>query len=121
MGGTTPFTPLSEDSLLGTDPAHLAYLLGTIERKTAHLPRGHYPAPRVRPQRKPHAFSSEQRLSFDYLKNLIQDLSEGFTASELKRAFRQAALQTHPDQGGSVHSFMTLKGHYETLQGLVQA
>lgn len=121
MGATTPFTPQNEDSILGADPAHLAYLLGKIERRETHAARGNYPAPRVRPQRKPHTFSNEQRLSFDFLKTLIQDLSEGFTATELKRAYRRAALQTHPDHGGSVHAFMALKEHYETLQGLVQS
>ena len=116
MGVETPSAPLKEETILNADPAHLAYLLGQIGRFESRAPRGHYPAPRVRPQRKAHSFSSEQRQSFEFLKTWIQDLSEGFTASELKKAFRQAALRLHPDQGGSPEQFVSLKGHYEILQ-----
>lgn len=116
MGAQTPSAPLKEETLLNADPAHLAYLLGQIGRYESRTPRGHYPAPRVRPQRKPHTFSSEQREAFEFLKMWIHDLSEGFTAAELRKAFRQAALRLHPDQGGSPEEFVSLKSHYETLQ-----
>ncbi|HEY1079340.1 MAG TPA: J domain-containing protein [Bdellovibrio sp.] len=119
MGVETPSAPLQEATILNADPAHLAYLLGQIGRFEPSAPRGHYPAPRVRPERKPHVFSSEQRQSFEFLKTWIQDLSEGFTATELKKAFRQAALRLHPDQGGSPEQFVSLKGHYETLQSVL--
>lgn len=117
--GSETFVNASEESLLNADPSHLAYLIGQISRHEFNSPRGHYPRPAVRPQRKAHSFSPSQKEAFDFLKNWIMDLSEGFTASELKKAFRQAAMILHPDHGGDSQQFMTLKEHYNCLRPLV--
>lgn len=99
-----------------SEPANLAYLMGQMGRFEFQKPRGQYAAPKVRPQRKPHSFSSSQRQSFEFLKTWIHDLSEGYNESELKKAFRQAAMILHPDQGGNTQQFMELKGHFEVLK-----
>lgn len=118
MGEKTFSSPEAAPSSNPTDPAHLAYLLGQINRLEFNRPRGQYPAPQVRPQRKAHAFSSEQRYSYEFLKTWAHTLSEGFTATELKKAFRQAAISLHPDQGGDAQQFVALKGHYDNLRSL---
>lgn len=119
MGKKTPFSPEREASFLSNDPAHLAYLLGNISIKKSQTPQGFYPAPKVRPQRKPHNFSATQRLSYEFFKSWVHEFSEGFTGSELKKAFRQAAIAVHPDHGGSTPLFLELKEHYEVLKSLV--
>ncbi|WII71443.1 J domain-containing protein [Bdellovibrio sp. 22V] len=119
MGQNTASSLGNEASHLNSDPAHLAYLLGQIGRVELQTPRGHYPAPKVRPQRKPHSFSPSQRQAYEFMKSWIHDLSEGFTATELKKAFRQAALILHPDHGGNAQDFVNLKHQYEVLQSVV--
>ncbi|WP_295904410.1 J domain-containing protein [uncultured Bdellovibrio sp.] len=119
MSETSSSSQGNSSANLHADPLHLAYLLGQINRLEFQTPRGQYPAPKVRPQRKPHALSASQRLSYEFLKTWIHDLSEGFTASELKKAFRQTAMILHPDQGGNVQQFLELKDHYENLRSLV--
>ncbi|QDK37182.1 DnaJ domain-containing protein [Bdellovibrio sp. NC01] len=105
-------------SEMSADPANLAYLMGHIGRFEFQKPRGQYAAPKVRPQRKPHSFSTAQRQSFEFLKTWIHDLSEGYSESELKKAFRQAALILHPDRGGNTQQFIELKAHYESLKAI---
>ncbi len=39
----------------------------------------------------------------------------GASLIEVKRAFRQKALQTHPDQGGEAHAFRAVQRAYEKL------
>lgn len=117
--GSEPFTNASEASLLNADPSHLAFLMGQVHRKEFHSARGQYPAPKVRPQRKPHPLSPAQRQAYEFLKTWNHDLSEGFTASELKKAFRHTAMILHPDHGGPPQQFVELKEHYETLRPVV--
>ncbi|KYG63043.1 hypothetical protein AZI87_16530 [Bdellovibrio bacteriovorus] len=119
MGENTSFSPEKESSSLNSDPAHMAFLLGQINRLEFQTRRGHYPQPKVRPQRKAHNFSVSQKLAFEFLKTWVHDLHEGFTANELKKAFRQAALALHPDHGGNTQQFLELKAHYQTLRELV--
>lgn len=119
MGEKASSSPGMNTSNVHADPAHMAYLLGQISRLEFQTPRGQYPAPKVRPQRKPHNFSATQKLSYEFLKTWIHDFSEGFTANELKKAFRQVAMVLHPDQGGSTQQFVELKDHYENLRTLV--
>jgi hypothetical protein len=102
----------SEKSL---DPSHLAYLIGNIGRLST-LHRGGYPPPKIRPARKPHNLSDLQRHSYEFLKKWVHDFSDAFTESELKKAFRQAAIVLHPDQGGNTVLFIELKGHLESLR-----
>lgn len=103
-------------SEINSDPSHLAYLMGHIGRFEFQSPRGQYSPPKVRPQRKPHTFMPHQRQSFEFLKTWIHDFSEAYTEAELKKAFRQAALILHPDQGGNPQQFMELKTHIEILK-----
>lgn len=116
-------TPSQADSKFGTfdsDPANLAYLIGLQRRMDLNLVRGHYPKSKTPPpQRKAHAFTETQLDAYKYIKMWIVDLSEGFTAHELKRAFRKAALILHPDKGGKTEDFLALKRHYELLRPLV--
>lgn len=118
MGEQPNFSSVNESTLLSNDPLHLAFLMGTIARKASPSPRGHYPAPKVRPQRRPHTFTSQQQLSFEFLKSYCFDLSEGFTKEELKKAFRQTAMSLHPDHGGSTELFIQLKVHFRNLQSV---
>jgi len=119
MAENAAFSPEKETSSVQSEPAHLAYLLGKINRLEFSSARGQYPTPKVRPQRKPHTFSSEQRQSYEFFKTWITSLPEGFTGTELKKAFRQAAMVLHPDHGGSAQQFLALKNHYEVLRSLV--
>ncbi|GEM_PF-1489314 len=98
------------------DPAHMAYLIGQLEVFKMRGKKQHYPAPKVRPQRKPHTLSPLQKQAFTFIKSWIHDLPEGFTENELKRAYRQAALILHPDRGGSTLNFIELKTQYENLK-----
>ncbi len=42
-------------------------------------------------------------------------LAPGATLGELKRAYRQRALETHPDQGGEAEQFQRVQRAYEKL------
>lgn len=119
--GETPTNQANYSSVMDSDPIHLAYLLGKVGRTEVQTPRGQYPRPAVRPQRKPHNFSALQRQSYEFMKSFIHALPEGFTETELRKAFRQAALILHPDQGGSTEQFMLLKKHYEVLGTVFQS
>ncbi|WP_413560689.1 DnaJ domain-containing protein [Bdellovibrio sp. HCB209] len=119
--GETSSAQANYSSVMDSDPIHLAYLLGKVNRTEVQTPRGQYPRPAVRPQRKPHNFTALQRQSFEFFKCWIHGLSEGFTETELRKAFRQAALILHPDQGGSPQQFMDLKEHYEVLGTIFQS
>ncbi len=100
---------------LASEPAHLSYLMGRIQKTDLLLARHKYPhKTRVRP---PHKLTAPQTLAFEFFKTIVTDLSEAFTLNELRRAFRKAALKIHPDHGGSATDFIALKSHYTTLQG----
>lgn len=45
----------------------------------------------------------------------LLSLSESFTADQLKRAYRQKALESHPDHSGDTGKFMQIKEAYDTL------
>lgn len=119
MGEKPSSSTRTQSSPFNADTSNIAYLLGQIRRFETQTPRRGYPPPKVRPQRKLHSFSDCQRLSYEFLRSYIHDLSEGFSSAELKKAFRQAALVLHPDRGGDAHQFMELKEHYENLRSLV--
>ncbi len=110
----------SSISPLETDPVHLAFLLGRVDRFsfTPGRARKSYPRPSPRP-RPAHTMNMAQKASFEYLKSFDCCLSENFNLRELKAAFRAGALKTHPDQGGQVFEFIELKNHYASLLSLV--
>lgn len=115
MSSTSAPHNYEDTSSFTSDPAHLAFLMGAINKISCLPPRRHYPHPKVRPQRKSHNLSDQQLFSFQFFKSWVQDLSEGFTATELKKAYRQAALAIHPDHGGDAQLFIELNHHYGTL------
>lgn len=45
---------------------------------------------------------------------------EGFSNSQLKKAYKIAALRNHPDTGGSHESFLEIKKCYELLMGFAK-
>ena len=105
-------------SVMDSAPSHLAYLMGQIDRKEFQTNRGQYPRSQVRPQRKAHNFTAAQKQAFEYLKCWVHGLCDGFTESELRKAFRQTALRLHPDHGGTAQQFIELKESYEILQNV---
>ena len=46
----------------------------------------------------------------------VADVGGDVSLVELKQAFRQRALQTHPDRGGDADAFMKLKRAYDAAQ-----
>lgn len=109
----------SSTSSMTTDPVHLAFLMGKVDRFSFTPGRAkNYPRPQPRP-RPPHIMTSSQQISFEFLKRFDEALTENFSSRDLKAAFRQAALKTHPDQGGNVMEFIELKAHYKNLSSLV--
>ncbi len=70
--------------------------------------------------RKPHLLNDEQKAAFKTLAFYQEQLfSEAFSVAELKSAYRQALLKTHPDQGGTAESFQGVRKSYEILQAFV--
>lgn len=45
---------------------------------------------------------------------------EGFTLSQLKKAYKLAALKNHPDSGGSHESFLEIRKCYDILEGFAR-
>ena len=50
----------------------------------------------------------------------IMGLTFPFTYQELKKAYRQKALQTHPDSGGTAEAFLKINQAYETLSNCIK-
>jgi hypothetical protein len=108
----------SSGLLLDSDPAHLAFLMSQISKVQTSAPKGKYPAPAVRPQRKAHTLNAAQTQAFNFFSIYTHDFSPGFTEGELRKAFRKSALALHPDHGGNTQQFIELKEHYQTLQSV---
>ncbi|MNL71557.1 DnaJ domain protein [compost metagenome] len=92
--------------------------MSQVSRVQTSTPKGKYPAPTVRPQRKAHTLNAAQTQAFNFFSIYNHDFSPGFTNAELRKAFRKSALALHPDHGGNAQQFMELKEHYATLQGV---
>lgn len=107
---------------LGPEPAHLAYLLGQVNRHTPISTKGFKSYPRPRPaQRKAHILTLSQQAAFDFF--LIQgaELHPGFHLTELKKCFRMLAKKLHPDVvGGEGRAFIELKKSFECLKGALR-
>ena len=70
-------------------------------------------------------YSSDQHhsRSFNYRYKAylqIMGLTFPFTYQELKKAYRQKALQTHPDSGGTAEAFLKINQAYETLSDYIK-
>lgn len=98
----------------GTDPAHLAFLIGQITRTQSASPRKFPYKPSISP-RKPHELNIFEQEAFSFFSQYQPQLSNAFTRQEIKSAFRKIALSLHPDQGGTAQEFMQLREHYKTL------
>jgi hypothetical protein len=116
--GETPTNQGFSSSVQSTDPAHLAYLMGQMRRPTTPItaPRKSYPRPSVRPVRKAHEFTAAQSLAYEFMKSWVHTLENNFSETELKKAYRAAALILHPDRGGRTELFLELKTHHEVLK-----
>jgi hypothetical protein len=122
MATPLPTKALPDKSLVGIlEPAHLAFLLGTLKVSRSERPserqaassRARYP----RPPKKPHILNSEQQKALAYFTQIGQKLDPGFTVPELKMAYREMASRFHPDKkGGSQASFVELKINYDRLK-----
>lgn len=102
------------DETRGTDPAHLAFLIGQINRMQTARPTKSPYKPSISP-RKTHELTLLQQEAFSFFLQHQPDLSDAFTRNEIKSAFRKIALVLHPDQGGTALAFMQLREHYKTL------
>lgn len=100
------------------EPAGLSQLIGTLT--PLRYSRTHiYRYPRApRPSR---LFNTEEQSAFESLNALLEiPLVSGFYRAELKSAYRQALLKTHPDQGGTAESFQQVRKSYEILVRFVK-
>jgi hypothetical protein len=78
------------------------------------------PMSRPRPEAPAHVMTSEQNVAFIQLASLATQLQNNFNRVELKSAYRQAVLKTHPDQGGNSESFQGVKKSYHILLALAK-
>ncbi len=101
------------------DPAHLAYLLGSLETYYFRpRPTKIYPSPPKTAPR-PHELTQKQKDSSDFFEKHGFKLSPAFSRKELKRGFRALALRLHPDMNkGASGPFIQLKTHYMSLTAL---
>lgn len=100
------------------DPAGLSQLI--VELAPVYFSRTHiYRYPKApRPSRQ---FSTDEQNAFESLNAYLDiPLVSGFYAAELKSAYRQAVLKSHPDQGGTTESFQLVRKSYEILVRFVK-
>lgn len=107
----------TETHLFDQDPAHLAFLMGSIG-PSFFRPQANriYPA-RPKPPPPPHSLTEGQQKAYNFFILQGAALNPAFTSRELKKAFRALALKLHPDtnKGATVGPFLDLKNNYETL------
>lgn len=70
--------------------------------------------------RKSHLLNEQQSQALQVLMAYTQVLRDNFNLHELKSAYRNAVLKTHPDQGGNSETFQDVKKSYQILLGLVK-
>lgn len=122
------FSPLSE-----TDPIHLAYLLGTIEKMSIKRTQNSSyfistekkkgvidSPPQALPQlpEPPAHLSGRQKEGWLWFWKKGAALSENFSKAELQKQFRYLARALHPDQNPhprATEIFIQLREHYESL------
>ncbi len=69
-------------------------------------------------ERMPHQLSPIQNEAFQFLSNWGTNLAPNFSPSDLKKAFRKAALRLHPDRGGDASLFLKLNTFKKILENL---
>ena len=102
------------------DPAHLAYLMGTLGPAYFRPPARHAYPSRPKPPSPPHTLNEAQGAAAAFFANYGMPLTPAFSQRELKKAFRLLALRLHPDtnKGTLAGAFIELKKNYETLMGV---
>ncbi|MFN7728534.1 MAG: J domain-containing protein [Bdellovibrio sp.] len=75
---------------------------------------------KVRPPT-PHCLNPEQKRAFDLFSQLGTKLCPAFRAGDLRRAWRKAALATHPDHGGTAEAFRQAQAANQVLQSVLLA
>lgn len=116
----TPATQGFEQSNHTQDPAHLAYLMGTLGPAYFRPQASRAYPSRPKPPPPPHALSEAQKAASEFFALHGNILSPAFSQKELKKAFRVLALKLHPDtnKGAVASAFIELKKNYETLMDL---
>jgi hypothetical protein len=109
-----------EQTRQSQDPAHLAYLMGTLGPAYFRPQASRAYPSRPKPPPPPHALSEAQKVAHDFFALHGNTLSPAFSQKELKKAFRVLALKLHPDtnKGAVASAFIELKKNYETLMDL---
>ena len=113
-GEPSPHFTLGADGMVG-----FSWLLGTTELAAGPSAetraRSAYGVKkRTPPPRPAHALSPDQRIAYDRIAALT-GLPDNFSKAELKKAWRTAALRTHPDQGGTAEQFRLALEAYKLL------
>lgn len=101
-------------------PANLAFLIGEIgnirfsaakntSQLKSYLTKKSPPPPA-------HKMNEQQLESFLFVYTWAGNLKDSFTLTDLKLAFRRAALKLHPDQGGCDQNFINLREHIKNLE-----
>jgi hypothetical protein len=106
------------------EPAWMSQLIAELSPIQYHprpyLYRG-YPVRKSQVFRQPHLFNEPQQTAYDTLAmyqtvgGTPSNFDQAFTKTQLKSAYRQALLKTHPDQGGTAETFQAVKKSYEIL------
>lgn len=99
------------------EPSHIAFLMGRISPLKVANSRSAsaYPAPK----RPDHLLNNEQKMAFEALFSVTNQLKPNFNLRELRSAYRAAVLKTHPDQGGTTETFQLTKNSYQILFAFV--
>lgn len=117
------------------EPQHLSYLLGHLEvHRTTTFKDSQNPylkykkviqKPNLKTNLKPdHALSLKELVALEFINlHLAKDLylPKNFTLTQLKHAYKKAALRTHPDCGGSHNDFLKLKSSSELLMAFLKS
>jgi hypothetical protein len=104
------------------DPAHLAFLMGALQRTAFSRPVTTLYPSAPKPPPPPHLLSESQQVAYGFLVAHGGDLGPAFTQKQLRTAFRRAALRLHPDMNkGTSGPFIELKKYYAELGQLFAA
>lgn len=113
------------------EPAGLTELTVLVNLKaTRKAHPGLYGKRKAQPSaaRPAHRFEAAEQDAFELLQHYAQlasgagaepSLNNNFNGAELKRAYRQAVKQVHPDRGGSSESFLRVRRSYQILLALL--
>lgn len=103
------------------DYTYMSWILGQTPKMSTQNGFQHTLYKQYQPKQQPrpaHKFNSEQEQAFHKICEYASAFKDNFTLKELKQAFRQAALITHPDQGGSSMKFIEIQKAFQSLQSL---